>query len=117
MSRQRALFTLTNGLQGLYMPDGHWGPYCVHTRKELIETVRDVMRMLDVTNIERRLRDIKWRDGVWPHIKRHGASSLHFCIAIDEHNMIEFHGLTVDEYNEQLKGQCSENGEPFEPLE
>jgi hypothetical protein len=116
MARHQALFTLTYGLQGCYMPDSHLGPYCVTRRKDLIEAVRDALTFYDVKNAKERLHSIFWRERVWPHIKQHGASSLHFCIPTDEHNMLEFHGLTTAEYNEAGAAQAKENGDTFEPL-
>jgi len=91
-------FTITYGLQGCYMPDSDYGPYAVNRRKDLIDAVRDTLAMVDAP--KNRLRHVRWRR-LWSQAKVHGTSSVHFCIATDKHNMIEFHGLTEDEYNEQ----------------
>ena len=93
-------FSVTYGLQGCYLPDSDAGAYRVTRRKDLLETFRDICRMYDVP--EYRLRDVRWMR-VWHHIKQHDASSLHFCIATDKHNMLEFHGMTEAEYEERQK--------------
>ena len=89
-------FTLTYGLQGCYMPDSHEGPYAVTRRKDLVSTVRYILDLYDAPKSA--IKQVKWRD-VWAHAKRHGTSSLHFCIATDQHNMLKFHGLTEEEYD------------------
>lgn len=111
----KAYFTLTYGLQGGYMPDSNLGPYKVTTRRELMEAMRDALAMYDAPKSA--MSQVKWRERVWPHIKRHGASSLHFCIATDKHNVLEFHGLTTEEYNTAMREQCEETGEEFIPEE
>jgi len=97
-------FTLTYGLQGCYMPDGHSGPYAVTRRKDLIAAVRATLNMLldqeEDRAVEGCMRQINWTR-LWSQAKRSGTSSIQFCIATSEHNMLEFHGLTEDEYNEQ----------------
>lgn len=96
-------FSLTSGLQGCYMPDAHWGAFAVTRRKDLIGAVRNTLGMvLDQEGdwpVARCMRDVNWIK-LWAQAKRHGTSSIHFCIATSEHNMLEFHGMTEAEYLE-----------------
>jgi hypothetical protein len=99
-------FTLTYGLQGCYMPDSHFGPHAVSRRKDLVSAVRDTLAMLldqeGDRPVSRCMREVNWRR-LWSQAKRSGTSSIHFCIATDEHNMLEFHGLTEEEYLQHEK--------------
>ena len=95
-------FTLTYGLQGCYMPDSHWGPHAVCRRKDLIAAVRDTLEMLDAPKSA--LRQVNWTR-LWAQAKRSGTSSIHFAIATDGRNMLEFHGLTEAEYLEQSESE------------
>jgi hypothetical protein len=99
-------FTLTYGLQGCYMPDGSSGPYAVSRRKDLISAVRDTLEMLLDQEGDRSvagcMRQVDWTR-LWSQAKRHGTSSIHFCIATSEHNMLEFHGMTESEFVEAEK--------------
>jgi len=99
-------FSLTSGLQGCYMPDAHWGAFAVTRRKDLINAVRDTLNMLldqeSDRPVARCLREVDWTK-LWSQAKRHGTSSIHFCIATSEHNMLEFHGMTEAEYLETEK--------------
>ena len=99
-------FTLTSGLQGCYMPDSHWGPHAVSRRKDLIAAVRDTLEMLLDQEGDRAvsscMREVNWTK-LWSQAKRYGTSSIHFCISTGEHTMLEFHGLTEDEFNEAEK--------------
>ena len=95
-------FTLTYGLQGCYMPDSHFGPFAVNTRRDLINAVRDALEFYEAPKSA--IRQVKW-SRLWSSAKRHGTSSVHFCIATDKHNMLEFHGLTKAEYDEQEAAQ------------
>lgn len=90
-------FNLTYGLQGCYMPDSSYGPYAVCRRKDLIAAVRDTLEFLEAPKSA--MRQVDWRR-LWASAKRHGTSSIHFCIATDRHNMLEFHGMTEAEYLE-----------------
>jgi hypothetical protein len=100
---QICYFSLTSSLQGCYMPDAHWGAYAVSRRKDLIGAVRDTLNMiLDQEGdraVSSAMRDVNWRS-LWSQAKRHGTSSIHFCIETGEHTMLEFHGMTEAEYLE-----------------
>lgn len=99
-------FNLTFGLQGCYMPDSSYGPHAVSRRKDLIGAVRDTLEMLldqeDDWSVARCMRDVNWTK-LWSQARRHGTSSIHFCIATSKHNMLEFHGMTEEEYLEAEK--------------
>lgn len=103
---QTYYFTLTGGLQGCYMPDYHGGNYAVTRRKDLIGAIRDELEMLLDQEGDRAvsscMRDVDWKR-LWSQAKRHGTSSIHFCIATGEHTMLEFHGMTEAEYLEAEK--------------
>jgi hypothetical protein len=100
MARAKACyFTLTYGLQGCYMPDSHMGPYVAHTRREIVEAVRDALAFYEAPKVA--IKQVSW-NRLWSQAKRHGTSSIHFCIATSKHNMLEFHGLTEEEYNAHL---------------
>lgn len=105
---QICYFSLTSGLQGCYMPDAHWGAFAVSRRKDLIGAVRDTLDMLLDQEGDRAvascMREINWTR-LWSQAKRSGTSSIHFCIATGEHNMLEFHGMTEAEYIEAEKDQ------------
>ncbi|MBR1173880.1 hypothetical protein JQ617_07935 [Bradyrhizobium sp. KB893862 SZCCT0404] len=93
-------FTISYGLQGCYMPDSHFGPFAVTRRKDLVNAMRDALEFYEAP--KSRLREVSWSK-LWSTAKRHGTSSVHFCIATDDHNMVEFHGLTEAEFNEHNK--------------
>ena len=99
-------FTLTYGLQGCYMPDSHWGPHAVTRRKDLIGAVRATLDTLLYQEGDRSvagcMRQVDWKR-LWSSAKRHGTSSIHFCIATGDHTMLEFHGMTEAEYLEVEK--------------
>lgn len=91
-------FTLTYGLQGCYMPDSHMGPYLATTRREIIQAVREALEFYEAPKSA--IHQVAWKR-FWAQAKRSGTSSIHFCIATDKHNMLEFHGLTEAEYAER----------------
>jgi len=99
-------FSLTSGLQGCYMPDAHWGSFAVCRRKDLISAVRGTLDTLLDQEGDRAvascMREVNWIR-LWSQAKRHGTSSIHFCIATGEHTMLEFHGMTEAEYLEAEK--------------
>lgn len=90
-------FALTHGLQGMYMPDS-CGVYHVTRRKDLIAAVREELKFHGAPS--RAIYDADWTK-IWHHAKRHGLSSTHLCIATGKHTMLELHGLTEAEYEEQ----------------
>lgn len=96
-------FNLTFGLQGCYMPDSYYGPHAVSRRKDLVSAVRETLEMLLDQEGDRSvagcMRQVDWTR-LWSQAKRHGTSSIHFCIATSKHNMLEFHGMTEAEYLE-----------------
>jgi len=96
MSKVVWRYSVTCGLRGCYMPNSNFGPYEGTTRRELIDTARECLRMVDAS--EHRLSQVEWRDRVWPFIKRHGSSTAHFSIDIGNGEELAFHGLTEDEY-------------------
>lgn len=97
MSRPIARLLATYGLQGCYMPDSHYGTVECSTRRELVAFIRDALAFYDLPKSAIRQVCIK---RLWSFIKAHGSSTVHFCIADGEHNMVEFHGLTESEYAE-----------------
>ena len=94
-------FSLTYGLQGCYMPDSHFGPYHCRTRGGIAYAIRETLATLDVA--PSRIRQVALRR-LWAQAKRTGTSSIHFAIATDAHNMLEFHGMTEAEYLEAENG-------------
>lgn len=103
---QTCYFNLSYGLQGCYMPDSYFGPHCVTRRKDLVSAVRDTLEMLLDQEGDRAvsscMRQVNWTR-LWSQAKRSGTSSIHFCIATSEHNMLEFHGMTEEEFVEAEK--------------
>lgn len=91
-------FTFSYGLQGCYMPDSHFGPFVATRRKDIAAAIRDALEFYEAPKSA--IRQVSLTR-LWSQAKRHGTSSIHFCIATDKHNMLEFHGLTEDEYNAQ----------------
>lgn len=105
---QTCYFTLTYGLQGCYMPDSHFGPYAVTTRSGITYAVRETLSMLlgqeGDKSVDSCMRQVSWKR-LWAQAKRSGTSSIHFCIATSDHNMLEFHGLTQEGYEQAEKEQ------------
>ena len=91
-------FTFSYGLQGCYMPDSHFGPFAVSRRKDIADAIRDALDFYDAPKSA--IRQVSLTR-LWAQAKRHGTSSIHCRIAISKHEMLEFHGLTEEEYNAQ----------------
>lgn len=94
MTTQPAYFSLSFGLAGLYMPDSHFGSYEVTTRRELMSILRSALAFYDMPKSA--LRQVKARS-LWGHMKKHGASVLHFDIDHGGH-ALHFGGMTEAEY-------------------
>jgi hypothetical protein len=96
MTAKTSYFMISFGLQGCYMPDSYTGAYSATTRREIVAALKDAIDFYDFPKTSIRQVSLK---RLWDHAKKHGTSSLHFCIG-HKHNMIEFHGLTKSEYDE-----------------
>lgn len=98
MAKQHpAYFAVMFGLDGCYMPDSDFGHYAVTTRAELTAIMREALAFYDFP--ESAFGQVRWRN-VWHHVKRHGASSLHFSIT-HKGNAVQFAGLTEAEFEER----------------
>lgn len=100
MSKPTARYSVTFGLRGCYMPDSVSGAFAVGTRRDLAAYIRAEMDMNDIP--ANRFAQVGIR-ALWRHIARYGSSSAHFAIDAQEGYVLEFHGLTEDEYNEQAE--------------
>lgn len=96
-----ARYTVTNGLQGCYMPDNCSGPMEFYTRKALADNIRYELEQLDFP--ASLFGDVRIRN-LWAFIKRNGSSCAHFSLY---HNgyALEFHGLTEEEFEQQSADQ------------
>ena len=88
-------YSISNGLNGCYMPDNVSGPYTGATRRELVAMIRDAVAMMDWPASA--ARDVKVKR-LWSFIKDKGSSCAHFSIVRDGYEL-SFHGLTEDECN------------------
>jgi len=101
MPKHTARYAVTFGLSGCYMPDSHDGAFEVTTRRELASLIRGELETYDMpASLFREVRIAR----LWRFIKRHGSSSAHFSL-VHGGNELAFHGLTEQEYNEQI-GEC-----------
>ena len=101
MARNVARYSIYNGMPG-YMPNTNWGVYEFTTRRDLAESIRDHLRMLDAP--ARAFREANVRR-VWGFIARHGSSTAHFSIDIGNGERLYFSGLTEDEYAEMARNE------------
>jgi len=97
MAKQIARYAVTFGLAGCYMPDSHEGVHEFTTRKELAEFIRGELDVFDMPSSL--FREVHIRR-LWGFITKHGSSQAHFNLHHKE-NVLSFHGLTEDEFNEQ----------------
>lgn len=94
-----ARYAITFGLQGCYMPDSHDGAFEVSTRRELASLIRNELATYELP--KRLFREVRI-NRLWSFIKRNGSSSAHFCL-IHRESVLQFHGLTEEEFNQQNK--------------
>lgn len=100
MSRPVARYAVTFGLQGCYMPYSHNGVFEVTTRRELAAFIREELRVCDLPAcLFREVRITR----LWAFIKRYGSSTAHFSLCHGS-NVLQFHGLTEEEYTQQSEG-------------
>lgn len=97
MARNVARYAITFGLQGCYMPDSHGGAFEVATRRELASLIRDELRVYDLP--ASLFREVRIRR-LWSFIKSHGSSCAHFHLAHGP-DVLSFHGLTEEEFQQQ----------------
>lgn len=95
MARNAALYSITTGLSGCYMPDSTSGPMVFGYRAELAAYIRYEIEFQEFP--ASCFAQVKLRK-LWSFIRRNGSSVAHFSIT---HNgrEIAFHGLTEDEFN------------------
>lgn len=94
-----ARYAVTFGLSGCYMPDAHEGAHEFSTRKALADFIRNELEVFDLPAYLFRAVRIR---RLWSFIKRNGASSAHFALHHGA-NVLEFHGLTEDEFNDMAQ--------------
>lgn len=95
MPRHSALYAVTTGLSGCYMPDSHHGAFAFGSRAELAAFIRyeiEAQGFPASTFRQASIRDL------WRRIARSGSSCAHFRITHGDRE-IAFHGLTDDEFN------------------
>lgn len=92
-----ARYNTTSGLAGCYMPDNVGGPVEFTRRKDLAEHIRYELEHLEWP--ASLIRQVKL-NRLWSFIKRNGSSSAHFSLHY-KHYVLEFHGLTEDEFKQQ----------------
>lgn len=92
-----ARYCVTFGLQGCYMPDSNSGPIEFTTRRELASFIRSELAMYELPACLFRSVRIARR---WSFIKRNGSSCAHFSLHHGD-NVLEFHGLTQEEFEQQ----------------
>jgi hypothetical protein len=97
MSKPIWRYSVTFGLSGCYMPDYHGGAHCGTTRRELVDLIKGEIDMLDLP--ASLIRDVKI-NRLWSFIERNGSSSAHFNLHHGA-NVLSFHGLTEEEYQQQ----------------
>lgn len=97
MAKPIARYAVTFGLAGCYMPDSHDGVHEFATRNDLAVFIRNELDIYDMP--ASLFKDVKIRR-LWAFIKRHGSSTAHFSLYHGA-NVLQFHGLTEDEYREQ----------------
>jgi hypothetical protein len=97
MSVPVARYAITFGLQGCYMPDSHGGAFECTTRRKLADLIRDELRQYDLPAYL--FRDVRIRR-LWGFIRRYGSSTAHFSLCHGS-NVLQFHGLTEQEYADQ----------------
>jgi hypothetical protein len=93
-----ARYSVTSGLAGCYMPDNCGGPREFTRRTDLADAIRYEIEFQEWP--ASCIKQVKLTD-LWKFIKHNGSSSAHFAIHHKQY-VIEFHGLTEDEYNQQV---------------
>lgn len=99
MAKGIARYTVTNGLEGCYMPDSVSSPVEFRTRRDLVNDIRDEIELLGWPKSA--IKQVKI-NRLWAHIKRWGSSSAHFSITRDGYELA-YHGLTDAEYHAATK--------------
>jgi hypothetical protein len=101
MPKPVARYAVTFGLQGCYMPDSHSGAFECYTRRELAQFIRGE---LEAYNLPKRLfREVRI-NRLWSFIKRNGSSCAHFHLTHGS-DVLSFHGLTEEEYEQQTRDE------------
>ena len=96
MPRNVALYAVTSGLSGCYMPDSHHGAFMFCSRREMADFIRQELEYQDFPACA--FAQVRIRR-LWYFISRNGSSTAHFSIT---HNgrEIAFHGLTEEEFSQ-----------------
>lgn len=92
-----ARYNTTSGLAGCYMPDNVGGPLEFRRRKDLVEHVRYELSFLEWP--ASCIKQVKFTQ-LWEFICHNGSSSAHFSIHY-KGNVLQFHGLTEEEFAQQ----------------
>ena len=100
MTKHVARYAVTYGLSGCYMPDSHEGSHEFSTRRELAKFIRAELQVFDMP--ARLFLEVRI-SRLWSAIKRNGSSCAHFSLRHGA-NSLAFHGLTQDEYLQDLDG-------------
>ena len=96
MSKKIARYSVSYGLSGCYMPDSVSFGMEFTRRRDLAQFIRDELEFYDMPACL--FREVNVRR-LWQAIMRHGSSSYGFYLDHKE-NVLHFHGLTEDEFNE-----------------
>jgi hypothetical protein len=96
MAKHIARYSVTYGLSGCYMPDSSSGPIACATRGELASLIKSELETYEMP--ASLFAEVKIRR-LWTLIARNGSSVAHFHLNHGA-NVLSFHGLTVDEFNE-----------------
>jgi hypothetical protein len=97
-------YSISNGLDGCYMPDNVSGPYVGTTRRELVSIIKHQLEWLDWPSSL--IREVKIK-AIWRFIKAAKNSSVvHFSI-VHKGYALSFNGLTEEEARimEEEQGQ------------
>jgi hypothetical protein len=95
MTQKIALYTVSNGLAGCYMPDYVSGPINFTTRKKLAAYIRSELERMEFP--ASLFGEVNIRK-LWSFIQRNGSSVAHFSLQ-HKGQEIAFHGMTQAEFD------------------